>query len=263
MKPWLLIQTMIASLIFFPTKEYAQFPDAYGLQYESVQCTTEDGVALRGWYIPAKSSRKTIFFLHGNAGNISDRVFKADGWVKRGYSVFLLDYRGYGDSEGQIQHENDLYRDAEAGLKWLKEKKHLANADIIMYGESIGSAPALYLTVKTNFHAIILEAPFTSLPDMAKKHYPFVPSFILHSFQMLNIERISQIKTPVFILHGQHDEVCPYEMGQLLFQAAPKPKEFLSVPNGLHNNLPDLLGASYYNKPIQFMRDPVKAGFRQ
>ena len=120
MKVWTLLNLMVASLIFFPSKEYSQTPEDYGLAYENVQLKTEDGIQIAAWYLPARNSKATIFLLHGNAGNIGDRLFKAAGWVKRGYSFFMLDYRSYGESSGKISGEDDLYRDAEAGLKWLE-----------------------------------------------------------------------------------------------------------------------------------------------
>ncbi|PIQ87013.1 MAG: alpha/beta hydrolase [Candidatus Omnitrophica bacterium CG11_big_fil_rev_8_21_14_0_20_45_26] len=253
MKILTLIQVMIASLIFFPARDYTQLPSAYRLAYEEVRCQAADGTQLYGWFMPAAESRATIYFLHGNAGNISDRLYKTEGWVKRGYSVFLLDYRSYGQSKGSITSENDIYQDAEAGLAWLRNEKKTALSDLIIYGESIGSAPALYLAVKRNFKALILESPFTSLADVAKIHYPFVPSFLLRQFQFNNLERLRQIHTPVIILHGIQDGICPYRMGETLFREAPQPKELVSVPEGRHNDLYELLGADFFDKPIRFM----------
>ena len=244
---------MIASLIFFPTHEYTALPRDYGLISEDVRVVTEDGVKLAGWYLPAPEARGTVYLLHGNAGNIADRLFKAEGWVKRGFSVFLLDYREYGKSEGQIKNEDDLYRDARAGLLWLRNEKKLSNSKIILYGESIGTAPMIELATKERFCILILEAPFTSFVEVTKVHYPFVPVFLVNAFQFDNKSKIESIDTPVFILHGKDDEICPWKMGDALFQKVKAPKEFFSVPNGHHNDLPDVAGEDFYERPIQFL----------
>ncbi len=244
---------MIASLIFFPTQEYSALPSDYGLISEDVSLRTEDGVTLAGWYLKAPESEKTIYLLHGNAGNIADRLFKAAEWVKRGYSVFLLDYRGYGASEGKIESENDLYADARAGLVWLRNQKKLSNSEIVLYGESIGTAAMVELASKEHFFTLILESPFTSFKEVTKVHYPFVPDFLLNSFEFDNKNKIQNIDTPVFIIHGKEDEICPWVMGEALYERVKAPKQMFSVPRGHHNDLPDLAGAEFYEKPIQFL----------
>ncbi len=250
---------MIASLIFFPTKDYTAVPKDYGLKSETAEILTEDNVKITGWFLPAENSVQTVFFLHGNAGNIGDRLFKAAEWVKRGYSVFLLDYRSYGNSEGKITSEEDLYKDARAGLGWLNKKKY-TNDNIILYGESIGAAPALeFSKTKAGFFAVILEAPFTSLAAVSKLHYPFVPSAILSAFQFDNLKKISELTTPVFIVHGERDEICPHSMGKELFQAAAAvKKDFFSVHGGMHNDLPDVAGADFYDRPVHFLENLKK-----
>ena len=259
MKIWVLIQIMIASFIFFPTKEYAALPEDYGLKAEEVRLVTEDGVQLAGWYLfagqagdsPKKGQSPTIYLLHGNAGNIGDRLFKAAEWVKRGFSIFLLDYRGYGKSSGQITSEQDLYRDAQAGLEWLKARKKIGPSETVLYGESIGAAVVLELAAKEKFRAIILEAPFTSLSELAKVHYPFVPGVFTSGFQFQNMEKISKVHSPLLILHGEEDEICPFEMGRALYERAQNPKELFRIPNGHHNDLPDVAGPEFYDRAVQ------------
>ena len=250
----IIFKAMIATLIFFPTRDYTALPEHYGLKSEEVRVTTEDGVKLIGWFLPAEPvSAGVVYLLHGNAGNISDRLFKAAEWVRRGFSVFLLDYRSYGKSEGKITSERDLVLDAEAGIRWLREVKKVENAKLILYGESIGCAPVIELARKTPFRALILEAPFTSLPEVCKVHYPFIPTAILGAFQLRNLDKISEIKSPVFVIHGEDDEICPFSMGEMIFEKAPEPKEFFRIPHGHHNDLPDAGGPSFYDKPVQFI----------
>ena len=247
------LNLMIASLIFFPTREYTALPKDYGLISEDVKVVANDGVTLAGWYLPAPESKGTVYLLHGNAGNIADRLFKAEGWVKRGFSVFLLDYRGYGKSTGHIQNETSLYQDANAGLLWLRKEKRLSNAEIILYGESIGTAPMIELAAKERFLALILEAPFTSFVEVTKVHYPFIPALLVNAYQFNNKNKIESVDTPIFILHGTEDEICPYHMGETLFRNAKSEKEMFSVPKGHHNDLPDIAGEDFYDRPVQFI----------
>ena len=258
MKSLLIVQSMIASLIFFPTQEYSALPKDYGLASEMVRITTKGGTQLEGWFLPAADSKGTIYLLHGNAGNISDRLFKAASWISIGFSVFLLDYRSYGKSSGKITSENDIYEDASAGLLWLREEKKQENSKIILYGESIGAAPVLELASKGNFFAVILEAPFTSLSSVAKMHYPFVPDFVMNRFRFENLEKISKVKSPIYIIHGEKDEICPFEMGKTLFEKAREPKEFFRIPGGHHNDLTDIAGKEFYEKPALFLANLQK-----
>ncbi len=247
---------MITSMIFFPEKTFYEKPQDYGFDWEDVSIQTADGVSLHGWFLKAKPEEGVLLFFHGNAGNISGRLFKAQGWVKRGFSVLLLDYRGYGKSAGSIQRGSDIVLDGEAARDWLIQNKKIRPERLILYGESLGSYPAVRLAHQP-FLALILESPFTSFQDLAMKHYSLIPGMVRNSlisdFKYPNIDYIADIKTPVFILHGTRDEICPYEMGEKLFEKAPEPKGFLSIPNGKHNDLPMAAGEDYWQKPYEFV----------
>ncbi len=231
-----LVNLMITSMIFFPEKVFYEKPEDYDFDWEDVSIQTTDGAKLFGWYLKAPQAHGTLLFLHGNAGNISGRLSKAKGWVERGYSVLLIDYRGYGQSEGEIQHEEDIVRDGTAALDWLLKKKGLPLSRIILYGESLGTYPAIRLAVQHSAVALVLEAPFTSFVALAKIHYAMLPGFLastlLQDFAFRNSDWIEKIQTPLFILHGTGDEICPYEMGEQVFEKAPEPKGFLSIPGG-------------------------------
>ena len=233
-----LINLMITSMIFFPEKTFYERPENYGLVHEDVSFQTQDGVQLHGWYLKGPPEKGVLLFFHGNAGNISGRIYKAEGWVKRGFSVFLVDYRGYGKSEGRIDHQEDVVKDAEAALSWLREVKRIPDSKIVLYGESLGSHPAIRLAVREKFAGLILEAPYTSFVDLGKLHYPLVPSSLVADFAFPNKDYIGQLQTPLFIVHGTEDEVCPYAMSGELFEHAPSPKEFFTVTGGAHNDLP-------------------------
>lgn len=251
MLKWLM-NMIVTSLLFFPEEDYWQLPKDLGLEAETVACVTQDGVRLSAWFLPASDAKATILYFHGNGGNISGRLFKVKGWIERGVSVFLLDYRGYGKSEGKITHERDLDRDAEAALGWLKESKKLSAGEIILYGESLGSAPAVELATREKFKGLILESPFVSIKELAKRHYPWAPSFLVRDFQFNNLEKIRNIQCPVFVLHGTDDDICPQDMGRRVFEQAPAPKEFFSVAGGSHNDLLDQAGEEYFDRPYRF-----------
>ena len=246
-------------MIFFPEKTFTEKPEDYGYRFEDVLIRTKDGVTLHGWYLKARANQaaRVILFFHGNAGNISHRLYKVKGWIARGYDVLLVDYRGYGKSTGKIHHENDVIRDAEAAAEWLLREKERGWNEIILYGESLGTAPAVRLGTGHAAAAVILEAPFTSFYDLARVHYPFVPKFVLKDFEFSNLTRIAELKAPLFILHGTGDEICPYAMAGELFERAPEPKAFFSIPNGTHNDLPAAAGEDYWGKPHQFIERTV------
>ena len=246
---------MIESMIFFPEKHFYEKPQDYGFHFEEVRITTPDKTELFGWYLLSAEglAKPVLLFFHGNAGNIANRLYKVKGWIERGFNVFLIDYRGYGKSSGKIHSEDDVIQDARAALDWLCQEKKIALPRIVLYGESLGTYPAIYLGSELPVAAVILEAPFTSLFDVARTHYPFVPSGLMQPFQFSNMTAISKLKAPLFILHGTEDEICPYAMAGELFEKASQPKGFLTIPGGHHNDLPIAAGSDFYDKPHEFI----------
>lgn len=248
---------MITSMLFFPDKEILESPSDYGLLAQHVYPVTADGVQLHGWYLNASEPKAAMLFMHGNAGNISGRLHKAAGWVKRGVSVLLLDYRGYGQSQGAIQHGTDIVSDAQAGLNWLVNERKWVMSHIILYGESLGSHPVTRLATENQVLGLVLEAPFTAFTDLAGIHYPALPQFLvdglLKEFRFDNLGLISKIKAPVFILQGTSDATCPFAMGRKLFDNAPQPKQFLQVADAGHNNLLETAGEVYWDEPHYFL----------
>ena len=258
---------MINSMIFFPEKQHYEKPADYGYVYEDVALLTQDQVKLHGWYLHALGSDSSsaglreeegvILFFHGNAGNISNRLSKVKGWIEKRYSVLLIDYRSYGQSEGKIESQEDILYDAEAALKWLLEVKKIDSKKIVFYGESLGSFPAVTLATKYSAKALILEAPFTSFVELAKIHYSFLPqpmlAGLLKHFEFSNLRLMDQLKCPLFILHGTRDEICPYAMSEKLFEKVLQPKSHFTIENGAHNDLPMVAGADYWDQPGQFL----------
>jgi len=248
-----LMNILIASMIFAPTRDYIAKPSDFNLTAEDAWPQTEDNTKLHGWFFGAAQPKSAIIFLHGNAANISGLLSYVEGWTERDVSVLLIDYRGYGQSEGSIKHGKDIFLDAEAGVNWLEKQKGFTPSNIILYGQSIGSAPAIELATKQEFQALILEAPFTSTAELSKLHYGFNPNKLLGDFAYENEKKISGIKCPVFIMHGTQDEVSPFSMGKRLFEAAAEPKMFFEVSNAMHNDLSIVAGDDFFEKPYRFV----------
>jgi len=253
-----IVKLMITSLIFFPETSFYEHPRDYRFDYEEVTIEIDAETRLFGWYLKTQKELKgALLHLHGNAGNISSRLSKVQGWLERGYDVFLLDYRGYGKSTGSIGYQDDLVQDAKAGLEWMIQNKKIAMNQVVFYGESLGSYPAIRLAVEHQAQGLILEAPYTSFKELARKHYSTLPKMmtdcLLKNFEFPNEQWIHQIKIPVLIIHGTLDETCPYDMGEKLFEMAPEPKTFFSVPGAAHNDLPIKSGEDFWQKPYEFL----------
>ncbi len=218
--------------LYFPLRTIEATPEALGLDYEEVTITAEDGIQISGWFIPARTPRATLIFCHGNGGNISHRLEKIKMFNDLSLDVLIFDYRGYGMSKGRPS-EKGVYLDAEAVYNYLINKKKILPQKIIVYGESLGGAVAIDLAGKHELRGIIIEGTFTSVRDMAKKFLPFIPTFIYAS-RFDSLEKIRNVKSPKLIFHSTDDEIIPFEMGEKLFHAASKPKEFVEIRGG-HN----------------------------
>ncbi|MCM8796388.1 MAG: alpha/beta hydrolase [Candidatus Omnitrophica bacterium] len=218
--------------IYFPQKEIEVYPSAIGLPYEEVNFSTEDNLGINGWFIRSPIGRYTILFLHGNSGNISGRLEKIRMLYELGLNVYIIDYRGYGKSKGSPQ-EAGFYKDAVASYRYLREKYNILPEQIILYGESLGTAVAIDLATREKIGGIILEGTFSRGRDMAKKIYPFLPNFVFaNSYDSLT--KIRVINVPKLFLHSRQDEVVPVVLAQKLFSAANHPKYFVEL-NGGHN----------------------------
>lgn len=223
-------------LQYFPDDDIGD-PEAPGiLGMKAVTAKTDDGLDLVAWFAPPKQKNGRIVVLfHGNGGNIAHRAIKASQFMARGYGVFLSEYRGYGGNPGSPTEEG-LYRDGRAALKWLDGEGY-GIGRLVLYGESIGSGVAVQLAAEVQPRAVVLEAPFTSAADVAKRAYPVLPIDFLMKDRFDNIKKIGMSKPNLLIVHGDRDEVVPHKLGKKLFDAANHPKEFVTIENGTHNDL--------------------------
>jgi hypothetical protein len=170
-------------MIFYPTVTLAATPRDWGLDYQDLVLSTEDGVRLHGWYIPAEGSQRVLLFFHGNAGNISHRGESIAIFHRLGLSVLIIDYRGYGRSEG-TPSEDGLYRDARAAWRWITEEQGLPAEQIVLFGRSLGGAVAANLAAEVQPGGLILESSFSSARDAARVIFPLLSrvSFLRHAY---------------------------------------------------------------------------------
>lgn len=240
----LLVRALQDRLIFFPQVELDSTPAALGLPFEEVSLTTADGETIAAWFVAASPPGSvTVLFLHGNAGNRGNRLHAIDGFVREGFSILLLDYRGYGGSSGDPTGAG-LTLDAEAALSHLTLERGIAVERLVLYGESIGSVPALRLARrlwkedKTEPAALVLEGAFTTALEMGRKAFPFLPVTWLLSDPMDNLEAIRDVAAPTFFIHGTKDEIVPFAMGRRLHDASPaRMKEFRAIEGAGHNDV--------------------------
>ena len=243
-------------LLYHPTAPLLMTPAQHERSYEDVYLETVDGETLHGWWIPGEPNRGVLLFLHGNAGNISGRIEAMEPFLRLGLNVFVFDYRGYGRSTGTPSEEG-LYRDAEAAWSYLTDARGMPPNRIILFGRSLGGGVATWLAGQTTPAALILEATFTSVPDVAQKQFPFLPVRWLARARFDNLERIGALHLPTLIIHSPDDDVIPFEHGQRLYEEASAPKSFLEI-EGLHHNGFSVTGYRYGEGIDNFLEQYVE-----
>jgi fermentation-respiration switch protein FrsA (DUF1100 family) len=221
--------------------QYLPSPGAPSLPQgaEDVRLEAADGTALRAWHWPGAH---TVLILHGNAGNRRDRLYLADGLRKRGFGVFLLDYRGYGGSEGSPTEEG-LLADALASVRWLRG--HGATR-IAYYGESLGCGVAADLAAREPPSAIVFQSGADSLVKVAQKVYFFLPVTWLMKDRYEAAKAMRGVSCPVLSIHGANDSVIARQRGRALFDAAEGPKEWWLVPGADHGDVIDVAPMNVY-----------------
>ena len=231
--------------IFYPERELLANPANFDLTSEEALFSASDGVMLHGWFVPGPREISWLW-LHGNGGNISHRLENLHLIHHRlGVNVLLFDYRGYGHSEGQPS-EKGTYRDAEGAFQYLQSRPDIDPSKIVIFGCSLGCAVAVELATRCEPYGLILESPFTSVADMAKRALPFpgVTLFVRKKYDSLS--KIGRISPPLLVLHGNQDDTVPFEMGERLFEAANQPKTFYAINGAGHNDTYIVGGESYF-----------------
>jgi fermentation-respiration switch protein FrsA (DUF1100 family) len=236
------------SLIFFPTK--GQVGKSPG---EDVFLVASDSARIHGWYVANPQATQTLLWFHGNAGNLEDRREWLEGLRRLPSNVLIIDYRGYGRSEGQ-PNEAGVNRDARAAYDWLLREKHVPPERLVIFGESLGGAVAAELATKVKCGGLILQSTFTNAGDMSKLVVPFIPMrwFIRTKFDTL--AKVAAISVPKLILHARDDEVIPFAMGERLCAAARSPKTCHWFDRGGHNAIFVTVPDAYYRQLAIFLR---------
>ena len=235
--------------VFFPLK-YPQ--GEWGVQAalgaQDIGLVGWDGVNLHGWWVEPPTPRVVTLFFHGNAGNVTHRAAALAALRQAGSAVLLMDYRGYGKSQG-TPVENNLYKDAETAYDLLITRGYDPNR-LVIHGESLGTAVAVDLATKRRCAGIVLEAPFPSVRAVARDVLPVIGPLLVWGFDTK--KKIAGVQKPLLIIHGDSDDIIRQPLGREVFDAAPGPKEFWSVPGAGHNNLVVAAGSSYVRKLSEF-----------
>ena len=232
-------------LIFAPSRSLPFTPQELGLDYEDVWLSvlTWDGKVerLHGWWLPSASSQeKVLLYLHGNSGNMSNNLAAAQRLQQAGFSVLLIDYRGFGRSQGGFPREAEVYRDAQAAWDYLIQRRGIAPGNIFLYGHSLGGAIAIDLAVRQPLAAgLIVENTFTSMRAMVhhRRIYRFLPIDWILTQRFDSLSKLKLLQIPLLVMRGLADRTIPATMGAQLYAAARVPKLELIVPEADHNNI--------------------------
>jgi len=237
-------------MIFQPSPGVDLEPSELGIEAESAFLDTADGVRVHAYFLPGSGEpRRALLFLHGNAGNASHRLPNAAQLARLGCDVLLLDYRGYGLSEGRPS-ERGVGLDARAALAHLVEVRGVPEGRIVLFGRSLGGAVAVELAADRAFAGVVLESTFTNLRDMARRLLGPLGRLV-SGFE--SSDRIAGLRAPLLQFHGDRDEIVPFELGRALFEAAPEPKRFEVIGGAGHNDTVEVGGRAYFAKIARFL----------
>ena len=266
-------------VMFLPSSEISTIPTDLDMEYEEVwlpviSAKTPQQSApekIHGWWIPAptadeiqskhyiKSNRDwVLLYFHGKSSNISSNLSHSHRFHQMGFSVFILDYRGYGLSQGYFPTETSVYEDVDTAWNYLVNRRGIAPENIVIYGHSLGGAIAIDLAHRQpNAAGAIVEASFTSMRDMVDYQYPYFNIFpidwiLTHRFD--SITKVKDLKIPVLFTHGTADTVVPHYMSEALFEATPDQKQLFIVPTAHHGNIASVSGDKYFETIREFMK---------
>jgi fermentation-respiration switch protein FrsA (DUF1100 family) len=250
-----LIWTMQRRLIYFPTSDVPT-PTENGLtDVEPVTYETADGLRLTGWFVaaPGSSPRVTVVVFNGNAGNRGHRGPLAAALHRHGLQVLLVDYRGYGGNPG-TPTESGLAADSRAARAYVAGRPDVDRSRIVYFGESLGTAVAVDLAVEHPPAALVLRSPFTSMADVGRHHYPFLPVRLLLRDRFAAIDQIQRIRAPVLVIAGERDQIVPVDHSRRLYDAAAAPKTLLVIPDADHNDDALLAGDEMILAIVRFLQ---------
>ncbi len=243
--------------IFKPTKAFQKTPEFYNIKYQNVYLPVagnSNNDVIHGWWIPSPRRIGTLLYLHGNSLNIGSNINQAYRFRQLGFSVLLIDYRGYGKSKGNFPSESQVDRDAQTAWNYLVKQRRIPANQIFIYGHSLGGAIAVDLAVKHPEAAgLIVQNSFTSMHKMAEQspYLRIFPVSLLLRHRFDSIGKVGSLQMPVLFVHGTADPMIPATMSKALYAAAPEPKKLLLVPGAKHNNGDLFFNSSEYRRAIQ------------
>jgi fermentation-respiration switch protein FrsA (DUF1100 family) len=241
-------------MIYFPFSNVSP-PAAEGLnRAEEVTFTTEDGLVLHGWFVPPATMppRFTVIVFNGNAGNRSMRAPLASALAEQGVATFLFDYRGFGDNPGRPS-ESGLTLDARAARIYVAGRPDVDSTRVVYFGESLGGAVAVRLATEASPLALVLRSPFSSLTDIGRHHYPYLPVRWMLKDRYPSIDLVPRLTSPILIIAGDRDGVIPMKQSQRLFDAAPEPKRLVTIEGADHNDYELFAGRRLIDEVLAFV----------
>jgi Carboxylesterase type B len=198
-----IILYLLQRRILFNTSGHPGAPSNYNLNsIREIQILTEDNINLLSWFHIGDKTLPLLIYFHGNSFNIGDRAYRIKKYIDQNWSVLIVSWRGFGGNKGNPTEIN-LYKDGEAALKWVLKNTNFVKDQIVIYGESLGSGVAVELGTKYNFLSIVLEAPFTSISDIANKRYKIYPTKYLIKDKFDNYSKIDKLRSPLLIISGK------------------------------------------------------------
>jgi len=232
----LLLYFFQEKLIFFPEKLNRDYQFQFDQAFTEINIRNKKGRLLNGLLFTTDSAKGLIFYLHGNAGSVNSWGEVANRYTALNYDVFILDYPGYGKSEGSINSQEQLFEDIQSAYDQLKKKYNEGN--IVVLGYSIGTGPASKLASTNHPKLLILQAPYYSLTDVMRKTYPIIPTFLL-KYKFNTNEYLKNCRMPVVIFHGDQDEVIYYNSSLKLKQEFKATDTLITLRGQAHNGMTD------------------------
>ena len=244
-------------MVYYPYNKLTATPEDMGIKYENMEIKISETETVHGWYIPSSdnSNKHVVLFCHGNAGNISNRLYTVQLFQTLDIPLLMFDYRGYGISKGEPSEENS-YQDAQLCYKWLIKEKKYKEENIIVFGRSLGGGVGVELSLREKVKGLILESTFTSTGDLGNKLFPIFPIKWFLKYKYESISKIKDLGCPVLIIHSSEDDLIPYYMGRELFETATEPKEFFDIFGG-HNDREYLENPEYIDNIKRFITDEI------